>query len=148
MRAGCRRVIPHGTDSCAKAYCGTNPFPPMISNHAQFIDAIREKSLTRIVFYSHPDAGKVDHECAPLDFGPGQEEQGAEDRYWVWDNNDTVGTNPVGLRSDQIISMQVIGRNFSPENLPLGPRTWSVIRDWPVSAKSVAQPEMFVIAKN
>ncbi|MBK9990730.1 MAG: hypothetical protein IPP19_08380 [Verrucomicrobia bacterium] len=119
----------------------------MIPNHAHFIDAIRDKSLTRIVFYSHPDAGKVDHECAPLDYGPGQDGQNTSDRYWVWDNNDSAGANPIGLLPDQVISVQVIGRNFAPEHLPLGPRTWSVIRDWPVSAKAIPKAETVTTAK-
>lgn len=120
----------------------------MITNHAQFIDAIRNKSLTRIVFYSHPDAGKVDHECIPLDYGPGEEAQNTSDRYWVWDNNDTAGANPIGLLPDQIISVQVIGRSFAPEHLPLGPRAWSVVRDWPASAKSIAKSETVTTAKS
>jgi hypothetical protein len=107
----------------------------MISNHALFIGAIRDKNLVRIVFYSHLDAGKVDHECAPLDYGPALKEKDTLDRYWVWDNDNTAGANPLGLFPDQIVSVQVTGRNFAPEHLALGPRVWSVIRDWAIACK-------------
>jgi hypothetical protein len=110
---------------------GGQSIQTMISNHAQFIDAIREKKLIRIVFYSHPDAGKVDRECAPLDYGP---ESGAEDalnRYWIWDYaNTTAGTNPLGLLPDQIVSVNVLGSNFDPEKLSVGARSWFVPREW------------------
>ena len=120
----------------------------MISNHALFIDAIRDKSLVRVVFYSHPDAGKVDHECVPLDYGPTQEENDTFDRYWVWDNASNTGVNPLGLSPDQIVSVQVLGRNFFPEHLSLGTREWSVIRDWAIPAKAIPQPKTIITAKS
>jgi len=104
----------------------------MILHHAKFIDAIRGKTFIRVVFYSIPDAGKVDRECIPLDFGP---EPGAVDvlnRYWIWDHANTAGANPLGLLPDQIVSVQVLGRNFIPQQLALGNRSWNVIRDWEV----------------
>ena len=102
----------------------------MISNHAQFLDAIREKKLIRIVFYSHPDAGTVDRECAPLDYGPELGEKEALNRYWIWDPANTAGSNPLGLLPDQIVSVQVLGKVFDPEKLLIGVRPWFVLRDW------------------
>ena len=119
----------------------------MISNHALFIDAIRAKNLVRIVFYSQQDAGKVDHECAPLDYGPAVEGKDASDRYWVWDNSSNTVVNPLGLSPDQIVSVQVLGRNFFPEHLNLGTREWSVIRDWAIPARAMAQPKTIITAK-
>jgi hypothetical protein len=102
----------------------------MIPNHAQFIDAIRDKNLIRISFYSLPDAGTVDRECAPLDYGLQPGIADGLNRYWVWDIANTAGTNPLGLLPDQIVSVQVLGKNFYPDQLPLGTRPWSVVRDW------------------
>lgn len=44
----------------------------MIPKHAEFLDAIRTKHLVRIEFYSEPDAGTVERECAPVDYGAGR----------------------------------------------------------------------------
>lgn len=102
----------------------------MIPNHDQFLSAIREKKVVRMVFYSSPDAGTVDRECMPLDYGPEPAVADSQNRYWIWDPANTAGPNPLGLSPGQIVSMQVLGRNFAPEQLPLGARSWSVVRDW------------------
>ncbi|MFO1446930.1 MAG: hypothetical protein U1F61_02035 [Opitutaceae bacterium] len=103
----------------------------MILNHSQFIDAIRTRERIRLSFYSLPDAGTVDHECAPLDYGP---EPGGGDplnQYWVWDYNATPGKYLIGLNPDQIVSCQVLGLGFDPLLMELGARAWSVPRAWP-----------------
>lgn len=103
----------------------------MIANHAQFIDAIRNKNYIRIAFYSLPDNGTVNRECIPLDYGPEPGVEGAPNLYWIWDPASSTGSNPLGLSPGQIVNVQVFSRNFSPEQFPLGPRTWNIIRDWP-----------------
>jgi hypothetical protein len=119
----------------------------MISNHTQFLDAIREKKLIRIAFYSRPDAGTIDRECAPLDYGA---EPGAKDglnRYWIWDYVNTAGTNPLGLLPDQIVSVQVLGKDFEPEKLSLGARPWFTPREWGPQPTALAQPRSTAGAK-
>ena len=123
------------------------PADIMIPNHAQFLDAIREKKLIRIVFYSQPDAGTVDRECAPLDYGP---ETGAKDelnRYWIWDPTHTAGANPLGLLPGQIVSVRVLGTDFDPEKLGVGARPWCMPRDWGIRPALPAQPAGAVAAK-
>jgi len=119
----------------------------MIVNHAQFIDAIREKNLVRIVFYSVPDAGKVDRECVPLDYGPEPDVKDSLNRYWVWDQSGTAVTNPLGLVPGQIVELRVLGQNFSPEKMPLGDRAWSVPRNWGNSSKLLIKTETITPAK-
>lgn len=38
-----------------------------------------------------PDAGTVDHECAPLDYGPEEGAVEALNLYWVWDYKASPG---------------------------------------------------------
>lgn len=102
----------------------------MISNHPQFIDAIRDRKLLRIVYYSAPDAGTVDRECAPLDYGPGLDAADPLNRYWIWDPVASAGANPLGLHPDQIVKVQVLGKDFDPASFPLGGRSWHVQREW------------------
>ncbi len=102
----------------------------MIPNHAQFIDAIHQKRLVRTEFYSHPDGGVVDRECAPLDYGPVPGTTDGPNRYWVWDPAATAGSNPLGLLPDQIVTLQVLGKDFDPALLELGACTWLIARNW------------------
>jgi hypothetical protein len=102
----------------------------MIPNHAQFLDAIRQRKLLRIAFYSRPDGGTVDRECAPLDYGPQPDTANVLNQYWIWDPAATAGANPLGLLPDQIVSVQVLGKDFDPSTFRLGSRPWFVPRDW------------------
>ena len=106
---------------------GHQPAHTMISNHAQFLDAVREKKLVRIVFYSKPDGGTIDRECAPLDYGPEPGANDAVNRYWIWDPSHTAGANPLGLQSDQIVSLQVLGKDFDPTQNRIGARPGSML---------------------
>lgn len=111
----------------------------MIPNHSHFIDALREMKRVQIVYYSQPDAGTVDRECLPLDYGRAPGSADTLNRYWVWDPANTSGENPIGLLPDQIVSMRVLGLPFDPEQLQLGPRPWSVPRSWGVRLETSAQ---------
>ena len=119
----------------------------MISNHPQFLDAIREKKLIRIVFYSQPDGGTVDRECAPLDYGPELGALDALNRYWIWDDASTPGVNPLGLLSDQIVSVNVLGKDFDPEKIGLAARPWFVPRDWGRPAELADHPSSMPAGK-
>ena len=119
----------------------------MLVNHAQFVEAIREKKLVRIVFYSIPDSGKVDRECMPLDYGPEPGTKDALKRYWVWDSMAAAGANPLGLLPDQIVEMRALGLDFSPEKIPLGDRLWTVPRNWGKSPEPQVKDEPVAPAK-
>ena len=119
----------------------------MIPKHAQFLDAIRERKLIRIVFYSGPDAGTVDRECAPLDYGPEPGAKDALNRYWIWDRAHTAGSNPLGLLPGQIVSVRVLGTEFSPAQLGVGAGPWCVPRNWSPPPALHAQPAGVVAAK-
>jgi hypothetical protein len=112
----------------------------MIPNHAEFLDAIADTKMIRIEFYSKPDAGKVDRECAPLDYGPEPGDEAALNRYWIWDYANETGANPLGLVPEQIVSVHVLGKGFVPHKLNLAPRAWSVPRKWDTVPQPDVQP--------
>ncbi len=112
----------------------------MISSHSQFIDAIRARERIRLSFYSLPDAGTVDHECAPLDYGPEEGAVEALNLYWVWDYKASPGKHLIGLKPDQIVSSQVLGLGFDPLTMDLGARAWSVPRAWKSAPAPAAVP--------
>jgi hypothetical protein len=119
----------------------------MIPNHTQFLDAIRDKKLIRVVFYSQPDAGKVDRECIPLDYGPEPATTDPLNRYWIWDHASTAGGNPLGLLSDQIVSVQVLGKDFDPEKLSFCARPWRVPRVWGTCLEPAGRPDKTTVAR-
>lgn len=112
----------------------------MIPNHTEFLDAIADTKMIRIEFYSKADAGKVDRECAPLDYGPDPGDEDALNRYWVWDYANSTGSNPLGLVPEQIVSVQVLGKGFVPHELKFSPRAWSVPRKWGSGLEPSVEP--------
>ena len=119
----------------------------MIPNHAQFLAAIRDKKLVRIVFYSQPDAGKVDRECIPLDYGSEPATKDPLNRYWIWDPASTAGANPLGLLPDQIASVLVLGKDFDPEKLSFGARPWCIPRVWGTCLEPAGRPANNAVAR-
>ena len=93
----------------------------MIPNHADFLEAVRRHKLVRIAFYSLPDNGTVDRECAPLDYAPAPDGGDPANRYWVWDPASTAGPNPLRLLPDQIVSLAMLGKDFDPAEFRTGP---------------------------
>jgi len=91
----------------------------MIPNHSDFLEAIRRQKLVRVAFYSLPDHGTVDRECAPLDYAPAPDGSDPANRYWVWDWAGTAGANPLGLLPDQIVSLELLGKDFNPADFPV-----------------------------
>jgi hypothetical protein len=92
----------------------------MIANHTRFTAAIQDKKKVYVRFYSKPDSGVLDHVCAPVEYGPGENPDGLN-RYWLWDYADETGAKMIGLLSQQILDLQVLGEVFDPVEFTLGP---------------------------
>jgi hypothetical protein len=93
----------------------------MIPNHPQFLQALNEKRKVRVQFYSKPDSGVLDRICAPLDYGMRGEAKDGLNRYWLWDYAGGTGGCPLGLLSQQIVDLKVLGEEFDPAQLTGGP---------------------------
>lgn len=106
---------------------GPQPVLIMIPNHAQFLEAIHARKLLRISFYSAPDSGVVDRECAPLAYAPAPDGKDPANRYWVWDSSGTAGANPLGLLPGQIVSVQVLGKDFDAAKLAIETPLWMTV---------------------
>jgi len=89
----------------------------MITNHSQFLEAVKEKQLVRIEFYSTPDQGVVDRECAPLGYGPDPAKGEGLNRYLIWDFASPMGSNRLGLLPRQIVKLSVLSKTFDPAAL-------------------------------
>jgi hypothetical protein len=98
----------------------------MIPNHAQFIEAIKEKKKVWVRFYSKADSGVLDRVCAPMDYAPGGELNDGLNRYWLWDYAGNPGSNTLSLVPQQIVDLQVLGEVFDPAQLVIGPSWISI----------------------
>jgi len=101
----------------------------MIQNHERFIEAIKEKKKVWVRFYSPADNGVLEHVCAPMDYGPGDEISDGLNRYWLWDYGSDTDSHTLGLTPQQIVDLQVLGEVFSPADFGVQPWQWSIPRD-------------------
>ena len=106
----------------------------MISNHQQFIEAIKQKKKVNVRFYSKADSGVLDRVCAPMDYGPGGEIPDGLNRYWLWDYTSNGGSHTLGLVPQQIVDLQVLGEVFDPAEFGVRSSPWSIPRDWAAPA--------------
>jgi hypothetical protein len=102
----------------------------MIPNHQQFIEAIQQRKKVYVRYYSKADSGVLDRVCAPMDYGPGGDIPDGLNRYWLWDYASNTGTRTLGLMSQQIVDLQVLGEVFEPADIGVRPVPWSTPRDW------------------
>ena len=86
----------------------------MIPNHAQFIQAIKEKKKVWVKFYSKADNGVLEQVCAPLDYGQRSGVHDGLNRYWLWDYTSTAATHGLGLLPQQIVDLKILGEVFDP----------------------------------
>ncbi len=106
----------------------------MLPNHTRFIEAIRERTMVRIEYYSKPDQGVVNRECAPLDYGAATGNSDAMNLYWIWDYASPSASNPLGLAPEQIVKVDILGRTFDIGALNVSDRAWIIPRDWSTKA--------------
>jgi hypothetical protein len=105
----------------------------MISNHYQFIEAIREKRKVNLRFYSKADSGVLDLVCAPLDYGLQAESPSEIKRYSLWDYASSNGSHTLNLLPDQVLDIRLLGDHFDPAEFGMQPTPWSVTRNWGAS---------------
>jgi hypothetical protein len=85
----------------------------MIPNHEQFLAAIKDHKKVNVRFYSKPDSGVLHRVCVPMDYGPGENPDGLN-RYWLLDDASETSDHKLGLVSQQIVEMSILGEMFDP----------------------------------
>jgi len=110
----------------------------MIPNHAQFIAAIHEKKQVCVRFYSKADSGVLDRVCAPMNYGPGGENDNELNRDWLWDYASNTDSHTLGLVPQQIVYLQVLGKVFDPAQFTIGPSLVSIAQTGGLPAATVA----------
>ena len=93
----------------------------MIPNHKEFIRAIQEKNKVCLRFFSKADSSVVDLVCAPMDYGPGTDAHDGVNRYWFWDYSSNTGSPTLGLFSEQVLDVRILGDSFDPADFKATP---------------------------
>ena len=100
----------------------------MISNHSQFIEAIKDKKKVSLRFYSTADSQVIDLICAPMDYGPGFGIPDGVSRYSLWDYTSNNGSHILSLLPEQILSLSLLGMEFDPAQIDVRHSRWFVAR--------------------
>jgi hypothetical protein len=111
----------------------------MISNHREFIEAIKERKKVSLRLYSIADSGIIDLVCAPLDYGPGPEPPDGVNRHWFWDNSRNNGSPILVLLPEQILDLSILGALFDPAGFTASHPTWKIPRDWSAPSEPGAE---------
>jgi hypothetical protein len=113
----------------------------MIPNHEQFLTAIKDHKKVNVRFYSKPDSGLLDRVCVPMDYGAGENPDGLN-RYWLWDDASESSDHKLGLVSQQIVEMSILGEVFDPAQFVVPPVTAPVAVAAGLPPTSVAESEV------
>ena len=97
----------------------------------EFIEAIKERRLVEVSFFSKEDNAQLTRRCAPMDFGPSRRAKDQSDRFHMWDYESDVAPHTLSLPQDQVISIRVLDELFDPAGfVTWTPINWFIDRDW------------------
>lgn len=113
----------------------------MIPNHEQFLAAIKDRKKVNVRFYSKPDSGVLDRVCAPMNYGLGENADGLN-RYWLWDDASETSDHKLGLVSQQIVDMSILGEVFDPTQFVAPPASPPVAVAAGLATASIAADEI------
>ena len=97
---------------------------------SDFKNAIYSKNKIELTFYSKEDGRPLKRLCAPMDFGPSRRAHDKSDRFHLWDYESDVKNHVLSLLPEQIVSMEVSGEKFDPEEFINWDVNWFTPRDW------------------
>ncbi len=89
----------------------------------RFIQAMHDKHLVRITFYSEADKQTFIRVCAPLDYGPGKVDR--SDHFHVWDYEAVPDGRILSLKPEQVRRVDILDEEFDPNDF-----MWFTARDW------------------
>jgi hypothetical protein len=99
-------------------------------DRGKFVQAIRDKQMIELQFYSKEDRTTLIRHCAPMDFGPSSRAHDKNDRYHMWDFDSDKKNHTLSLSPEQVVSMRLMDRSFDPASFVTWKTAWIVLRDW------------------
>lgn len=99
----------------------------------EFILAIQNKRMVRVMFWSKEDNAVLVRMCAPMDFGPSRTAKDKSDRFHLWDYESDRKNHVLSLLPSQVQKIEVTDDLFDPKDFVTWSLTkypWFVSRDW------------------
>ncbi len=97
------------------------------------VNAIKQKKLLTIRFYSKEDGTILERKCAPLDYGPSRRAKVKNNRFHFWDLDSDQGQHVLSLNLDQIVDITLLNSHFEPRIIvkwDTKKSPWFIPRDW------------------
>jgi len=95
-----------------------------------FIEAIREKKLVEVTFYSKKDNANRIRRCVPFDYAASKRDKILVKKFQLYDLDSPNGRHNLPLEESQIISLVKLDESFEPADYIRWDTDWSIERDW------------------
>ena len=96
----------------------------------EFLDALNNRKLVLLRFYSNEDRRILTRKCAPMDYGPSRRARDHTSRYHFWDFTSDAHSHPLSLLPQQVKSLEVLDVTFEPSDFVTWKPKWIIPRDW------------------
>ncbi len=93
----------------------------------EFIEAIHEKKIIEVEFYSKKDDTNRTRKCIPFDYAPNKRDKNPIDKYQLFDLD---GRHNLALEESKIFSLIKLDEEFEPSDYISWETDWSIARDW------------------
>jgi hypothetical protein len=95
-----------------------------------FLNALRTKSIVKIVFETEGKKRVIQRNCVPLDYGPSLDHKDKIERYRFYDLDSPAGAHDLYVLPKQIIEITLTGKFFNPGDYITDKPKWHTKRDW------------------
>ncbi len=100
-----------------------------MTNYESFINAIHTKKVVSMTFNSQ-EKGIITRACIPFDYGPSKKYKDGLVRYHLYDLNSPDGIHNLSILPEQVISIEILNREFQPSDYVHWKPNWFIKRDW------------------
>lgn len=94
-----------------------------------FIKALNDKKIVNVKVNTY-EKGIVDRLCVPFDFGPGKKFKDGRARYHFLDLDSPDGPHNLSVLPEQVIVLEITGREFDPAQYVKWTPNWIIPRNW------------------
>lgn len=95
-----------------------------------FVQAIHDRKMIELAFFSKEDGRVLIRKCAPMDYGPSRRAHDQSDRFHLWDYEGDKANHTLSLSPEQIVSITALNETFEPGDFVRWRPNWFVQRNW------------------
>ncbi len=101
----------------------------MHRDYEKFVEAIKTKNVVRIIAKTL-FVGTVIRTCVPLDYAKGIIDHYKENRFYFHDLDAKPGDPEVIVLPKDLLSLEILKKNFVPSDHASHTRDWTIPRSW------------------